>query len=168
VLAWTLSVPDQALAQGPQLRLDHLSRLTTQAVQVVDVTVDPALLQIASGFLSNQKADEAAMQELIQGLKGVYVKSFEFDREGVYTDADVEAVREQLKAPWSRIVGVQSKRARETVEVYVWREGDQSGGLAVVIAQPKALTVVNVVGSINLAKLSALQGQFGIPRLPLP
>lgn len=168
VLAWTCSVPSQALAQAPPLRLDFLSRLASQAAEVVDVSVDPALLRIASAFLSNQKPDEAAVKGLIEGLKGIYVKSFEFDREGVYTEADVQAVRDQLKAPWTRIVGVQSKRDREIVEVYAWSEGGQPGGLAVLIAEPKQLTVVNVVGAIDLAKLGALQGQFGIPRLPLP
>jgi hypothetical protein len=134
----------------------------------VDVTIDPSMLQLTSGFLSGQKADDAAVKALIGGLKGVYVKSFEFEREGAYADADLETVLKQLKAPgWSRIVDVKSKRDRETVAIYMWREGDQSGGLAIVAAEPKELTIVNIVGPVDLAKLGALQGRFGIPKLPL-
>jgi hypothetical protein len=40
------------------------------------------------------------------------------------------------------------------------------GGLAVIVAEPRSLTVVNVVGRIDLEKLGALAGQFGIPHLP--
>jgi hypothetical protein len=160
--------PVPALAQGARLQLDGLNRLAAKTVEVVDVTIDPAMLQLAAGFLSSQKTDEAAMKELISGLSGVYVKSFEFDREGVYSDADVESIRRQLKAPgWSRLVNVDSKRDRELVEIYMWREGERSGGLAILVAEPKELTVVNIVGRIDLTKLGALQGLMGIPRLPL-
>jgi hypothetical protein len=125
------------------------------------------MLQFASGFLSKDKPDEAAMKEVISGLTGVYVKSFEFDREGVYSDADVESIRRQLKTPgWTRVVNIDSKRDREQVEMYVWRQGEQSGGLAILAAEPKELTVVNIVGRVDLTKLGALQGLMGIPKLP--
>jgi hypothetical protein len=159
VLLWN---PAAAIAQGAQLQLDHLSRLAAQAANVVDVTVDPAMLQLAAGFISNEKANDAAIKQLIANLKGVYVRSFEFDRDGVYTDADVNAVREQLKGPWTRLVNVRSKG--ESAEVYIYREGEKSGGLAVVVVEPRELTIVNIVGPIDLAQLGALGGQLGIPK----
>lgn len=159
--------PIPAFAQGARLQLDGLNRLAEKTVEVVDVTIEPAMLQLAAGFLSNQKPDEAAMKELISGLSGVYVKSFEFDREGAYNDADVESIRRQLKTPgWTRLVNIDSKRDRELVEMYIWRQGEQSGGLAILVAEPKELTVVNIVGKVDLNKLGALQGLMGIPRLP--
>jgi hypothetical protein len=159
ILLWH---PASAAAQGAQLQLDRLSRLAGQASNVVDVTVDPAMLQLASGFISNEKGNDAAIKYLIANLKGVYVKSFEFDRDGAYTDADVNAIREQLKAPWIRVINVRSKV--ESSEIYIYREGDKSGGLAIVVAEPRELTVVNIVGPIDLAQLSALGGQLGIPK----
>ena len=96
------------------------------------------------------------------------MKVFEFDRDGAYSTADVEAVRKQFSAPgWSRMVVVNSKEERETVDIYAWRQGDRPGGLGILVAEPRELTVVNIVGEIDLAKLAALQGQFGIPKLPL-
>jgi hypothetical protein len=83
----SLLSPAPAFGQGPVLRLDQLSRLAAQATNVVDVTVDPALLEMAAGFLARQKPDDAAAKELIEGLEGVYVKQFEFDAVGAYTDA---------------------------------------------------------------------------------
>lgn len=163
VLLWH---PPDAAAQGAQLQLDHLSPLAARASNVVDVTVDAAMLQLAAGFISNEKAHDAAVKQLIANLKGVYVKSFEFDRDGAYTEADVNAVREQLKAPWTRLMNVRSKG--ETLEVYAYRERESSAGLAIVVAEPRGLTVVNIVGPIDLAQLGALGGQFGIPKVGPP
>jgi hypothetical protein len=159
--------PEPTFAQGAKLQLDGLNRLSEKSAEVVDVTIDPAMLQFASGFLSNQKQDEAAMKDLISGLSGVYVKSFQFDSEGVYSDADIDAIRRQLKLPaWTRLINIDSKRERELAEVYVWRQGEQTGGLAILVAEPRELTVVNIVGRIDLSKLGALQGLMGIPRIP--
>jgi len=45
--------------------------------------------------------------------------------------------------------------------------GDEISGLAVVCVNPKDFTVVNVVGPINLEKLTQLEGSFGVPDLDL-
>jgi hypothetical protein len=36
----------------------------------------------------------------------------------------------------------------------------------VIAVEPRQFTVVNLVGSVALAKLRQLQGKFGVPRLP--
>jgi hypothetical protein len=162
-----LLAPASALAQGAHLQLGHLDRLASQAAESVNVTIDPAMLKLASAFLKGDR-DQAALKEMLAGVKGVYVRSFEFERENVYTPEDVNAIRKQLTAPgWERLVTVDSKRDRELVEVYSWREGNGSGGLAILVAEPKELTVVNIVGPFDLAKLAALQGNFGIPKFPV-
>ena len=38
-------------------------------------------------------------------------------------------------------------------------------GLAIIAAEPKELVIVNIVGPIDLEKLSQLEGIFGIPDL---
>jgi hypothetical protein len=160
-------VPVQARAQTSRLQLAQLDRLADAAAEVVDVAVDGTLLRLAAVFLSDDDPEDAAIKSLIAGLQGIYVKSFKFDREDSYDTADVEGVRRQLNgSQWSRLVSINSRQDRETVEVYLWPE-DQSGGLAVVVAQPLELTVVNIVGRIDLAALGALQGKFGIPQLPV-
>ncbi len=167
VWIFLLVVPGSALAQGAQLQLDHLDRLARQAAESVNLAIDPAMLKLASAFL---KADgeQAALKEILAGVKGIYVRSFEFERENAYTPDDVNTIRRQLTAPgWARLVTVDSKRDRELVEIYSWREGNASGGLAILVAEPMELTVVNIVGPIDLTKLGALQGNFGIPRFPI-
>ena len=166
-LALLLFGPPNALAQGARLQLDDLDGLAARAEESVNITVDPAMLKLASAFFDGP-GKEAAIKEMLAGLRGIYVRSFEFERENAYTADDVNAIRTQLTAPgWSRLVTVDSKRDGELLEIYSWQEGGESGGLAILVAQPTELTVVNIVGPIDLAKLRALQGQLGIPNLPI-
>jgi hypothetical protein len=155
-----------AQAQNARLEIDHLDRLFPKAVETIDVRIDGALLLMASKFLRGDKADEAAVKEIVQALKGVYVKGVEFDREGEYSDSDVEAVRRQLSAPgWERIVGVRSKRDGENVEVFLMISNDAViEGVGVLISDPKQVMVVNVVGPLDPDKINNLRGQFGIPK----
>jgi uncharacterized protein DUF4252 len=153
-------------AQNARLQIDHLDRLFPKAVETVDVRIDGALLLMASKFLRSDKADEAAVKEIVQALKGVYVKGVEFDKEGEYSESDVEAVRQQLSAPgWERIVGVRSKRDGENVEVFLMINNDAViEGIGVLISDPKQVMVVNVVGPLDPEKINNLRGQFGIPK----
>jgi hypothetical protein len=167
VTAWVLlaGAPGILFAQGARLQLDHLERLAGMATESVDVTVDPSMLKMAAAFMSDE-GEQAVVKEMLKDVTGIYVRSFEFDRENVYTTDDLDRVRKQLGTPgWSRMVTVDSKRDREIVEVYSWREGNKPGGLAILVAQPTELTVVNIVGPFDVAKLAALAGNFGIPKI---
>jgi hypothetical protein len=168
LLIWVVGARP-AMAQTAQLRMDNLDKLAASAAEVVNVTIDEQLLQLASKFLSaTRSADEREIKDLVRDLKGVYVKRFEFDRDGAYSQTDVEPLLKQLNTPaWSRIVGVTSTRELKNIEVFLMTEGSLIKGIAVVAAQPRELTVVNVIGPIDIDKLSRLQGQFGIPQLDL-
>ncbi len=152
-------------AQNARLQIDHLDQLFPKAVETIDVRVEGSLLQIASKFLNSNKPDEAAVKEIVQALKGVYVKGVEFDKEGEFSEADVEAIRRQLAAPgWDRIVGVRSKRDGQNVEVFLMINNNAViDGIGVLISEPKQILVVNVVGPIDPEKINQLRGQFGIP-----
>ena len=155
-------------AQDAKLQIDHLNKLADKADQVVEVTLDERLLQLAAKFLSKQNPTEAKVKEIVSGLKGVYVRVFEFEKPGEYSLNDIESIRSQLRAPgWQKIVGIFSKRGGDNVDVHLKMQGDSILGLAIIAADPKQLTVVNIVGPIDLEKLRELEGQFGIPRLDL-
>ncbi|MHB8733667.1 MAG: DUF4252 domain-containing protein [Terriglobales bacterium] len=170
VATWLVALPCAAV-QAPGARLIlNLDHLASKATETTDVTLDGSLLKMAGRFLSKDKPDQASVKDLVGNLKGVYVRSYEFDKDGQYTDADIAPIRAQLKnAAWSRIVGVESKRDRETSEIYVQTAGNQADGqivaLAIISAEPRELTVVNIVGPMNLDQLSELGGHMGIPRV---
>lgn len=154
-----------AKAQDTRLQLNSLDHLAAKANQSVDVNIDERLIRIAAQVLSDNDADERDVKKLVTNLKGIYVRSFEFDTEGQYTPADMEPIRTQLRAPgWSRLVNVTSRK-EGTVEVYVLLNGQTIGGLAVLHADGKELTVVNLVGPVDLDKLAKLEGQLGIPEM---
>jgi hypothetical protein len=167
-LAFLLSIvmtTGAALAQDARLRIDHLEALARKAAETTDVTLDGPLLQLAVKLIPKDE-NLAAVRSLVAGLRGVYVRSYEFDSDGAYSDADVETIRTQLTGPgWVRIVGVHSTHGRETTDVFLMPQGDNLGGLAVLVAEPRELTVVNIVGPIDLSKLGAIEGEFGVPKL---
>jgi hypothetical protein len=145
-------------AQKLELKLDALA---ARAADTVDVQLDANMLQFAGRFLSGE-GDQAKAKKMLSGLKGIYVRSFEFKNEKEYAVSDVEAIRAQLKAPaWTRIAGITSTKDGETTEIFMHKDG----GLAIIAAEPKELTVVNIVGPIDLDALSDLGGHFGVPKL---
>lgn len=162
-LLLAILAPSAAWAQGARLQLGHLDRLSEKAEETVDVTVDAAMLKETAGFLAGKGADITKVHELLRGITGIYVKSFEFNTPNAYTAADVDAVRKQLAGPgWSRIVGIKEKD--ELTEIYLWKDGDTNGGLAVIAAERNELTIVNIVGRVDLASLGALGPM--IPNIP--
>jgi len=169
ILAIIVATAIPCFGQNPKLQIDDLDRFFSTASETVDVTVDGALLQVAMKFLNPNKPDEAKVREVLGMLKGVYVKSFEFDRDGAYSVADVEAVRNQLTG-WSKVATVRSKRDGDNVDVRFLIDNGIISGIAVVISDPRKLTVVNVVGPIDpekISQLGLLEGRFGIPKLDM-
>ena len=154
-----------ARAQDSRIQMSSLDHLAAKASQTVDVNIDGRLMAIAAKALSDHDADERQVKKLVAGIKGIYVKSFEFDGDGQYSTADIESIRTQLRAPgWSRLVNVTSRK-EGNIEVYLLLNGEQIGGLAVLSNNDKELTVVNIVGPVDLEKLAKLEGQLGIPEL---
>jgi hypothetical protein len=138
-------------------------RLASKAVEKVDVSLEGAMLEMASKFLGNS-GDEAKAKQAIQGLQGVFVRSFTFDKEGQYSEADLLKIRDQLRGPeWSRIINLQDKQ--DALSIYLKTDGKQTQGIVVLAAEPKELTLVQIVGQVDLATLQGLSGQMGIPKM---
>ena len=168
-LALAIGTATPAKAQNPKLDLGNLAKLADKADEVVDVTLDGQTLKFAEKFMEEDKdEDDAEALKFIKNLTGIYVKSFEFDKPDQYSEADVEAIRSQLHGgAWSRMVGYESKREHEKDEIWVMSDpnGKSNLGLAIIAAEAKELTVVNIVGPIDVSDLPALEGKMGVPHL---
>ena len=102
LMALLLIAPNQALAQGAKLELKGLDRLAKLADEAVNLDIPSGMLGFAGGFLKGD-GDQAAAKALLSTLKGIYIRSFEFDRDNAYTADDVDSIRKQLSAPgWSK------------------------------------------------------------------
>jgi Domain of unknown function (DUF4252) len=165
-----LALPALAAAADPgRLQLPDFSALSRKATNSVDISLDPSLLRLAGGAISSDSGGNgAAVNDLIKGIRGIYVRSYTFDRPGQYSTADVKAVQAQLLAPgWQPIVSTHDFKQGSDVGIYLRRSGDHTDGMAIIAAEPCQLTIVNIVGAIDLAKLVQLQGQFGVPKVGL-
>ena len=160
-----LSVAPAASAQ--RLNIDVPADLAQRASESVDVTLDGPMLKLAARFMNDERDPDArAVRDMVRGLQGIYVRSYEFDKEGEYDRAIISRLRSQLGPSWKKIVTVAS-REKENVEIYVDAPGagDKINGLLILSAEPKELTIVNLVGPVDIDRLSSLEGQFGIPRM---
>ena len=161
VIALMLAVAVPASAQ--RLNIDFPD-LEDRAVEVVDVTLDATMIRLASKFFSGKDADEREIRELLSGLQGIYVRSYTFAKDGEYDRKLIDRVKAQLGPSWKPLVTVRSKK-RENVNIMADMRGDKIYGLVIIAAEPRELTLVNIVGNIDIDRLSRLEGEFGIPRI---
>jgi len=146
----------------------NIDALAAKAEDSVDVTLDGSMLRLAAKWL-HDTGEDAKAKKVLSSLEGIYIRSYHFASEGEYTKADVETFRSQFRAPgWSRLVGARSKRSGGDADVFVKTDANGNlGGLVVVAAEPRELTVVNIVGTIDPAQLADLGGRFHLPALDL-
>lgn len=147
-----------------QIDLTSLDRLVPRAEEAANVDLDSEKIKLASMFLSGNESGTKQAKGLVEGLKGIYVRAFEFAKPGEFADSDLDGIRSQLKHPnWSRLVNVRGKQ--ESAEVWFWMEAGKLGGLVVLASEPKELVAVNIVGPIDIATLANLSGKLGIPAM---
>ena len=162
ILALALAVP--ASAQSINLDLPGLAGLADRAEEVVDVTLDASLIRLAAKFLGDDDPEEREIRQMISGLKGIYVRSYTFAKDGEYDRSLIDRVKSQLGPSWKPLVTVRSK-TKENVNIMADMRGERVAGLVILAAEPRELTIVNIVGEIDIDRLSKLEGEFGIPKL---
>ncbi len=167
-LSGAVDAQTPAVPSKGQLRIPEFAHLAEKASESVNVTLDSRLLGLGCRFLDASDPEQADAKKVCTGLSGIFVRSFTFDEDFAYPKGDVEAVRRQLSAPgWSRIVEARSRKDQTDVDVFVLIEGDRAQGLAIIASEPRQFTIVNIVGSIDLAQLHSLEGKFGVPELEI-
>ena len=151
-------------AAAQSIRIDFPD-LEDRAEEVVDVTLDADMLRLGAKFLSGDDEGERAVRDMVKNLEGIYVRSYEFSKDGQYDHRGlVDRVKSQLGSTWKPLVIVRSK-TKENVNIWADMRGDRVVGLVIVAAEPHEFTVVNIVGPIDIDRLAALEGQFGIPKI---
>ena len=154
-----LAVP--AMAQ--QVNLDFPG-LAERADEVVDVTLDAAMLRLGAKFLSEHDHDQRAVRDIVKNLEGIYVRSYEFSEDNQYDRGLADRVKSQLGPTWKALVTVRS-RHKENVTIYADFRGERVTGLVIISAEPREFTVVNIVGPIDIERLADIEGEFGIPKI---
>jgi hypothetical protein len=163
--SFALAAAIAAALWGQQFKF-NLDHLAGKASDTVDVSLNSNMLQFAAKFLDSKDPEEVQVKKLITGIEGIYIRSFEFKKEGAYSPTDLDQIRNQLKQPeWSRIFGVKNSDEGENIEVWVRNQGGKVAGIAILSSDPKNLTVANLVGNVDIDSLAALGGHFGLPKM---
>jgi hypothetical protein len=146
----------------PKALEDELSQ---KAEDVTEVTLDATMLGFAKAALSS-KGNDATARRVLDKLKGVYIRVFEFNTDNAYTPAQLEPLRAQLnQASWKKLVNVRSKKAGENVEIFMRMENGANTGLTVIAGERRELAIIHIDGPLDLAELGRLGGNLGIPDL---
>ncbi len=154
-------LPVLAAAQAGKLVIPDFNDLAKKATDTVDITLDGDMLKSASHMVG---AGDADLSGVVAGLKAITVRSFMFDKPGMYSPEAVAGVLSQVDNPdWKKIISVRNKGQR--VEIHM-RENSEDGGLLIVTEEALQLTIVNIAGKISLDQLRQLQGHMGVPSLP--
>jgi hypothetical protein len=169
VAAACLTLPLLATAQGPELRVPSFPDLKERATESVDITLGWMPLHLVGWLMNDADPDAARIKESLKGLKSVQIRSYQFNEDYVYPQADVEQLRKQLAAPgWSPLVQVRKRgdlegRGKENVDIYVSLEDKKVKGLVIIACEPREFTIVNIVGTIDLEQISGLAKTFVPP-----
>ncbi len=160
---WSQAAADEQA----QLSID-LPELEQRADEVVEVNLEGRSLHMGQKLLTLRKGVSRSVKEFVKGLKGVYVRRFWFAHKKAYSREDSDPIRKQLKDDgWVPMFDVRNRQKTETVAIYSYVENEKVAGVTVVSEGPQELTVINIVGPVDLEALSELGDQMGLPVMKL-
>jgi hypothetical protein len=144
-----------------------LDKLGVNAKSSTNLTLNANILKMAAAVLgSDDDKDAGAIKSVVENLKGIYIRSYEFDKPGEYVEADLAPLRAFLNQPkWTNIVDVRDRQ--ESTQLYFLEiANNKLGGVALLSTEPTSLTVVYIDGELNRSDLEKLSGNMGIPDIP--
>ncbi len=140
--------------------------LAAKAIDVTEVTLGKNMLDFAAKFMKDKDEDEAKARKLIQGLKGIYVRDYTFEKEGDYSMDQLKQLRAYFEtSEWSPIVHSVERRKGETTEttdVLVKTVNGETQGMFILSAEPKELSIVLILGPIKMEDLGELHNIGGL------
>jgi hypothetical protein len=146
-----------------QVDFKSLDKLAAKAKSKTEIDMDDAMVKSAAGFLNDQKKDESAAKESAKKLQGMYLRSFEFDQKDAYKMDDLKPLFDQLKAPnWKRFLREQEDG--EETQIWMHYTNGVGDGMLLISAEEGEVTVINAVGTQNLADLAVIGTLKSFPR----
>jgi hypothetical protein len=157
----------QAPAASPLLLPPQVEKdLAAKATNATEVTLNKDMLGFASKFMDGKDKDQAAVSQLIQGLQGIYVRDYEFDKEGEYSMDDIQKLRQSIETPeWTPMVRDIERKGAEINDVMVKMVNGETRGMFILSAEPKEISIVLILGNIRMDQLGMLKGLGGLGAL---
>jgi len=133
---------------------------------VTEVTLGKNMLAFAAKIMNGKNDDDAEVRRLIEGLDGIYVREYEFDKDGQYSKDEVDQLRKYFEtSEWSPIVRERERKSGESTDVMIKLLNGESHGLFILETEPKELTIVLILGPIHMDDLGKLKGIGGLSAL---
>ena len=138
-------------------------QLASRASDVTEVTLGKSMLAFAAKIMNGKDEDDVATRRLIEGLDGIYVREYEFDKDGQFSSQDVEQLRNYFEtSAWSPVVKDRERKTGESTDVMVKLENGESHGIFILSVEPRELTIVLILGPIRMDELGKLKGIGGL------
>jgi hypothetical protein len=153
-----LAVP--ALAQTAQLPLSLPieKELAARASEATEITLDKKMLSLASRVMDGNDTYDDATRKLIENLDGIYIRNYEFDKEGLFTTEQVEQLRKYFETgEWSSLVRNRDRKTGESSDIMVKLVNGESHGLFILNVEPKEISIVLVLGPIQMSDLKKVK-----------
>ena len=166
--AAVLALPASAAAQASALPAPSPieKELAARASDVTEVTLGKNMLAFAAKVMNDKDEDEAQTRHLIESLDGIYVRSYEFDKDGQYSPEEIEQLRKYFEtSEWSSVVKERDRKNGESADVMMKVVNGESHGLFILSAEPRELTIVLILGPIRSEDLGKLRGISGLGAL---
>jgi hypothetical protein len=148
-------------ASAQELDLGFAKALEQKASESTSIDLGPEHLKLMLGFAGDMNPE---LKTLAKSLERVQVKVLQFGQEGAYSLADMESLRSKVKTA-EYLPFITRKEKSGFTEILMRKGAKGMRGFVILSAEPKELTIVNIVGDLDLDTLSKLGGKMGIPEI---
>ncbi len=149
-------------AERIEMRLDELEE---KADEVVKVNLWGKSLEQGKKLLGLRKNVTSPVSRFLSGLKGVYRRTYRFAGAKPEPE-DVEPIYRQLADDgWSPLIETENRKEDSAVSVYSYYENQEVAGVTVVATDPEEVTVVRIMGRVDLEVLSDIGKGLGLPMM---
>jgi len=116
-----------ATVSAQQLDLKSLDKFAAKAKNKTEINMDASTLKSTATSLNQKKGDEAIAKKTIEGLKGFYLRAYEFAQKDAYKIEDLKPLFDQLKEPnWKPIL--RNKESTGQNEIWMHMQNGEPDG----------------------------------------
>lgn len=151
-------------AEGERIEM-QLDGLEQKADEVVKVNLWGKSLEQGKKLLRLRKNVTGPVGRFLAELQGVYRRTYRFGGAKPEPE-DVEPIYRQLADDgWTPLIETENRKEESAVSVYSYYENQEVAGVAVVSTDPEEVTVVKIMGAVDLDALSDIGNGLGLPMM---
>ena len=132
--------------------------LAARASHVDEITLDKKMLSFATQFMNPKPSinpqDEEATRKLMESLDGMYVRNYEFDKEGQFTAGQIDQLRAYYESSeWSPMVRNRDRKSGESSDVMIKLVNGESRGMFILDVERKEVSIILILGPVQMQDL---------------